>query len=211
MAVGIGRLGDEVPDLAVRLVLALPLFVLHDAALLVELLLIDSAEQVAHPVALHPESQVERVGGDVLEVVGAILVGCAVEVRRPDAFEHLKVVVVEVFRTVEHEVLEEMRKARPSFRLILRADVIPDVDSHDGRFAILMHDEREAVVEYECLIGNVRQGVGKRSGFLCSRRQRQHESQRQGRSKVPHDSSRIVKRKEWPALQARAAKNRVTR
>ena len=87
MVGGIEPRREEVPDLAVGLVLALALLVLHHAALLVELGLADRAEQVAHAVGLEPERQVERGGRDVLEVVGAVLVGRAVQVGGADALE----------------------------------------------------------------------------------------------------------------------------
>ena len=66
------RLQQRVADLAVGLVLALALLVLHHAALLVERRLVDRAEQVAHAVGLHPQRHVERGGRHVLEVVGAV-------------------------------------------------------------------------------------------------------------------------------------------
>ena len=86
MAGRIGVCGDDLGDLAVGLVLALALLVLHHAALLVEHLLVDGAEQVAHAVGFHPQRHVERRGRHVLEVVGAVEPGGAVQLggaRRP--------------------------------------------------------------------------------------------------------------------------------
>ncbi len=80
MPLRIGVLGDEVEDLAVRLVLPHALLVLHDAALLVQPGGVDRAEQVAHAIGLEPEHAVERRDGNVLEVVGAVLVRGAIEV-----------------------------------------------------------------------------------------------------------------------------------
>jgi hypothetical protein len=51
MADRIGVLGQDLVRHAVGLVLALALLVLHHAALQVQLLLVDRAEQVAHAVA----------------------------------------------------------------------------------------------------------------------------------------------------------------
>src|SRR2546426_9361795 len=50
-------------DFPVRLVLTLPLFVLHDAALLVDSRRIDHPEEVPHAIRLHPQRDVERGGG----------------------------------------------------------------------------------------------------------------------------------------------------
>jgi hypothetical protein len=55
----IGRIqfwSQEIPHLAVRLVLALAFLVLNHAALLIELGLADGPRQVPHPVGLHPEN-----------------------------------------------------------------------------------------------------------------------------------------------------------
>ena len=84
---GIGAVRDEFADLAVGLVLALALLVLHHAALLVERLLVDRAEQVAHAVGLHPQRHVERGGRHVLEVVGAVELGGAVLLGGADQLE----------------------------------------------------------------------------------------------------------------------------
>ena len=77
-----GVLGDGDPRLAVRLVLPLTLLVLDDAALLVELGRVDRADEVAHPVGLEPEDAVERRDGNVLEVVGPVLIRGAIQVSR---------------------------------------------------------------------------------------------------------------------------------
>jgi hypothetical protein len=56
------RGADLVVDEAVGIVVALALLVLHHAALLIELVLGDRAEQVAHAVAFHEQREVERAG-----------------------------------------------------------------------------------------------------------------------------------------------------
>ena len=97
--------------LAVGLVLALALLVLHDAALLVELRLVDRAEQVAHAVGLEPQREVERVLRHGLEVVGAVVVGRAVHAGRADLLERIEELAVQVLRALEHQVLEQVREA----------------------------------------------------------------------------------------------------
>ena len=148
MALRVERRRHQIPDAAVRLVLALPLLVLHDAALLVEPRLRHRAEQVAHPVGLHPEDGVERRDRHVLEVVGPVLAGGAVQIGRADPLEDLEVVVVEVLRAVEHQVLEEVREAGLARPLVLGADVVPDVHGDDRRLVVLVDDERQAVGEH---------------------------------------------------------------
>ena len=102
----IALLGEQPEDLAVGLVLTLALLVLYDSALLVELLQIDRTEQVAHAVRLHEERHVERVRGDVLEVVGSVAVRRPVHVGGTDTIEGREVIVVVILATVEHQMLE---------------------------------------------------------------------------------------------------------
>ena len=155
MPLRVGVLEDVQEGPAVGLVLSLPLLVLHDAALLVELRLIDRAQKVSHPVRFHPQRHVERRARDVLEVVRAVEVGGAVHVGGAHPVERLEVVVVEVLAAVEHQVLEQVREARLAELLVLRSDVVPDVHRHDRRLVVLAHDQREPVVEDELLVGDV--------------------------------------------------------
>ena len=84
----------------------------HDGALVVEPLLRERVEQEAHAVALQPQREVELVGGHGLKVVGAVEVGGAVDQRGARALEVLEVGVFgDVARALEHDVLEQVRKA----------------------------------------------------------------------------------------------------
>ena len=159
---GIQRLAQLVPDLAVGLVLALALLVLDHAALLVERLLVDRAEQVAHAVGLHPQRHVERGGRHVLEVVGAVGVGGAVLVGGADQLERLEELALVVLRAVEHQVLEQVREAGAAGRLVLAADVVPEVDRHDRRLAVGVHDHAQAVGQRELLVRDVDGRLGRR-------------------------------------------------
>ena len=155
VAVRIRVLEDHQEHLAVGLVLALPLLVLHHPALLVEPRLVDRAEHVPHAVRLHPQRHVEGGGRHHLEVVGAVLVGGAVHAGGPDAVERLEVVVVEVLAAVEHQVLEQVREAGLARRLVRRPDVVPDVDGDDRRLVVLVDDQPQAVVEDVLRVGDV--------------------------------------------------------
>ena len=156
VALRVDRGLDELLDLAVGLVLTLPLLVLDDPALLVELRLGDRADEMSHAVRLHPQDGVEGAHRHVLEVVGAVLVRRAVEVGRADLLEDLEVVVVEVLGAVEHQVLEEVGEAGLARLLVLRADVVPDVHRRDRGLVVLVDDEGEAVRQHVLLEGDLR-------------------------------------------------------
>ena len=179
VALGVGRVVDELAGHPVRVVLALPLLVLNDPALLVELGLVHGAKQVAHPVGLHEQDGVERLGRDVLEVVRPVRVGRPVEVGGPDALQHLEVVVVEVLGPVEHEVFEQVGEPALPVGLVLRPDVVPHVDGDDGRLVVLVDDEREPVVEHERLVGDVGE-AGER--VVLGARERGEEDERARRA-----------------------------
>src|SRR3546814_18003743 len=81
VAIGMRR-GEQPLDLlvakqAVGLVVALPLLVLDDAALLIEHGLRDRAGEVAHPVAFEEQRAIESGGGYGPEIIGAIEAGGA--------------------------------------------------------------------------------------------------------------------------------------
>jgi hypothetical protein len=156
MPLGKARREDTVEDLAVGLVLALALLVLHHTALFVDGLLVERAQQVAHAVGFHPERAIERRGGHVLEIVGAVGAGGAVLVGGADLLEGLEELAAVVLGTLEHQVLEPVRELLPVGGLVLAAHVVPDVDRDDRRLAVGVHDDGEPIVEPEALEGDVR-------------------------------------------------------
>jgi phage shock protein PspC (stress-responsive transcriptional regulator) len=147
VAAGIGVLLDHEEGLVVGLVLPLAFLVLNDAALLVELLLRHRTEQVAHAVRLHPQRHVEGRLRHHLEVVRPVLVGGSVHAGSAHAIERLEVVVVVVLAAVEHQVLEQVSEAGLAELHVGRPDVVPDVDRDDRGLVVLVHDQRQAVVQ----------------------------------------------------------------
>src|SRR5687768_13719915 len=126
------RGSERLEDAAIRLVFAFALFVLHDASLLIEPSLIDDPEQMSHAVRFHPQGGIERRGRHVLEVVGAVEVRRAVERGGANLLERPEVLVVVMLGALEHQMFEQMRKTGLARPLVLRPDVIPDVDCDDG-------------------------------------------------------------------------------
>jgi len=149
------RLHQRVVGAAVGLVLALALLVLHHAALLVERGLGDRAKQVAHAVRFHEQRGVERGGRHVLEVVGAVGIGRAVLVGDADLLERGEELALVVLAGLEHQVLEQVREAAAAAGLVLAANVVPDVDRHDRRLAVGVHDHAQAVGQGELLVRDI--------------------------------------------------------
>ena len=138
---------DGVFSAAVGLIVPLALLVLYHAALFVEPLLGDDAEQMTHPIGFHPQRHVERRFRNVLKIIRPVEPGGAVDAGRADPLERFEPFVVVVFAAVEHQVFEQVRKTRLARFLVLRADVIPDVDGNDRCLAVLVDDEPQPVVQ----------------------------------------------------------------
>ena len=65
-------LADRLPGQPKWLIVALPFLILNDTALIIERLLGDRPEQIAHPVGFEEQRQIERRGGDCLEIIGPV-------------------------------------------------------------------------------------------------------------------------------------------
>ncbi len=137
----------------------LPALVLHHVPLVVERLLEAGAvQQKAHPIALQPEGQLELIGGDDLEVVGAILRSRAVDVGGAGLLQVLEVLVLaDVLRALKHHVLEQVGESRSSRNLVASADFVPDVDDDLGHPMVLVQDHLEAIRQYVFLERQPRQ------------------------------------------------------
>ena len=99
-----------------------------------------------------------------MEIVGAVLIGGAVEVGRSDSLQSLEIVVVEVFAAIEHQVFEEVRETGLAGLLIFRAHVIPDVHGDNRRLVVFVHDYRQAVRQHELFVWNIKLRYRRRGG-----------------------------------------------
>jgi hypothetical protein len=150
----------------------LPPFVLHHAALDVQLLGRDLREQPPHPVAVEPQHQRQGVGRAGLVVVGAVLGGGPVVVGARGLEEPVEVARRYVLRAHEHDVLEQVREAGAAGALVPRPDVVPDVDRDDRHGTVLVHDDRETVRQREPLMRDAQLLRGELDG------QRRHQERR---------------------------------
>src|SRR3546814_85588 len=155
MARGEEILENLVAQQAERLVVALALLILDDAALVIELFLRHRAEQMPHAIAFQEQRAVKGAGRHRLEIIGAVHVGRAVAVGRPDLFERLEGIAGRILRPVEHQMLEQMRETGLALGLVLRPDAVPHRHRDHGRLMVLMDDHAQPVVEREGLIWNV--------------------------------------------------------
>src|SRR6267378_4890716 len=155
MSGGIGVFGDQIPRDGIGLVIALALFVLHHAALQVQGFLVNRVIKMPHAVGFHEQRIIQRGCGHILEIVRAVGIGRAVEVRRAHALHRLDVAPLEVFAAAEHQVFEQVCKPGLPRLFVLRAHVIPDVQSYDWRLVIFVYDHGQPVRKHKFLIGDL--------------------------------------------------------
>jgi hypothetical protein len=133
---------------AVRTVVVRPaLLVLDHLTLVVEVLLAERVEQRRHAIRLEPERELELVRWQGLEVVGPVEPGRAVHRAAGSLDERDVLRLSDVSRALEHHVLEEVGEAGLARDLVLRADVVPEVDGDDRGQVVLGDDDPQAVVE----------------------------------------------------------------
>ena len=66
----------------------------------------------------------------------------------------VEVLAVHVLRTLEHQVLEEVREPRAAFHLVLGAHSVPEVDLDKGDRVVFAEDDMQAIVEVVLLVGD---------------------------------------------------------
>jgi hypothetical protein len=166
--VGVARrvevLHEELEPAAVGLIFEpLPALVLDHVALVVELLFGQRVGERGEAVGLDPEEVFEVARGHGGEVVGAILVGRAVDAAleevRAGGLDVLEILARRVLRALEHHVLEEVREAAAARPLVLRADVEPLVDVDDRQLAVDVQDDAQPVGQRVLLELNLRHGA----------------------------------------------------
>jgi hypothetical protein len=134
------------------ILVALTTLVLDDVALAIDALRRHRVEQIRHAIGLEIERQFQRVRRHVLEVVGAIVVRRAVVVAAGALEQRVEHAFLDVLRSLEHQVLEQVREAGAAGLLVRRADVIPDVHRRHRHALVLVQDDREPVGQAELCV-----------------------------------------------------------
>jgi hypothetical protein len=73
-----------------------------------------------------------------------------------------------IFRAVEHQMLEQMRKAGLALGLMLRPDMIPDRHRDDRRLAVGMDDDLQPVGQSEAVIGDLHPATRSATGAAAA-------------------------------------------
>ena len=108
---------------------------------------LSASRSVAIRSASSQSAELELVGRQRLEVVRPVEPGRAVHRAAGGLDERDVLGLGDVPRALEHDVLEEVGEAGLARDLVLRADVVPEVDRDDGREVVLGDDDAQAVGE----------------------------------------------------------------
>ncbi len=153
MAFRVQRLADTFEQQPVGLIVnALATLVLDRFALDLEFLLCHGVQQEAHAVGFEPQHFLELIVGHSLEIVRSIGVGRPVECPAGLGNDLEVLLVGDVFRALEHHVLEEMRESRLADFLARRSHVIRDIDVHERVRVVLVQYHGQAVVQRVLLV-----------------------------------------------------------
>ena len=134
------RLKALVPVTIWLVIIPLAFFILHDIALVVELLLVHCWKHPTHPVRFEPKCKFQVSGRDCLEVVGSIEPGGRIK-GPPSTFDQFKMLVLrDMLGTLEHHVLKQVREARVAGKFISRPNPIPNIHCHYRHSAVLGKD-----------------------------------------------------------------------
>ena len=119
----------------------------HHIPLIVEGLLSDRRQQEAHAVRLQPQAEIEVGRGQDLVVIGAVVPGRSV--GHSASLLHMVEVIVgaHMLTALEEHVLEEMGESGAPRTLVLRADVVPEIDRHQRQSIIGMQHHPQTVVQ----------------------------------------------------------------
>ena len=193
MVHGIERVRHREPLAAVGdVVVVLAAFVAHHVALVLQAGLGDRVEEVPHALALEPERGLEPVGRHHLVVVGAIGIGRAVDLERPDALQDPEVLVLAgVLGALKHHVLEQVRKPGLAGKLVAAADVVPDAHRDLGNRPIDVQDDLEPVVEPKGLVRHL-EGLASGRGGRGAECRKQRERMIRRRCPIVHGIGRVL-------------------
>ncbi len=174
----------------VRLVLdAHPPLFLHDLALALERLFVHA--QRRHAIGFEPQHQrqvlLRRGLPEHRRILSRVGVALPADARDEGGVRFR----LDVLRALEHQVLEQVCEAGAAGPLVLRSDVIPELQVDDRRGVIFRQHDGEAVVERRDAIFE----LGRTDGRGCRRDcQRAHHDGQSTRHETPPQARAPVQR-----------------
>jgi hypothetical protein len=91
--------------------------------------------------------------GNALEIIGAIGICCAID-SGTHRLEFFKILTRIVLGALKHQMLKQMGKTGATCRLVLGADVVPNIDLHNRQIVVLGQNNRQAIFKGVHLVGH---------------------------------------------------------
>ncbi len=150
---------------------ALTPLVAHHVLLVRKVGLVQFVRQITHAVGLQPKRQFQLVRRQRFEIIRAVEIRRAVDVRSARRFQEMNMRAARhVPRSFKHHVLEQMRKPGAPRQFVRRTDVIPEVDRHQWQPVVFGENHLQAVLQLVFFESQLRhfewRGLGR--SRLCS-------------------------------------------
>ncbi len=104
--------------------------------------------QRAHPVRFQPQHRFQRRDRRGFDVVGEVGAGGAVVAAATAGDHAVEHALARLWRALEHQVFEQVRKTRAVARFQAHADAVDHADPDHRRAVVLGHHHGQAVVEF---------------------------------------------------------------
>ena len=140
------------------LVIALLLLVLHHTALQVQNLLANRVVKVPHAVALRKQRIIQRRHRNIFKIVRAVFIRCAIQVGGANPLHRLDIAAGQMLTAAKHQMFKEVREPCLTGLLILRPNVVPNVQSHNRRLVVFVNNHSQSVIKDKLLTGNFKLG-----------------------------------------------------
>src|SRR3546814_8273494 len=98
---------------------------------------------MSHAVTFKKQGNFQRGSRHRFEIIGPVEPGGDIEVRGADLLKRFKEITGGIFRTIEHQMFAQMRKACLDLGFVLRSDIISS-EEHTCELQSLMR------ISYDC-------------------------------------------------------------
>ena len=134
-------------------------FVLHHALLVGEAGSVDV--EATHAVRFYPQNGLQRVGRDHFVVVGVVETRAAVDGATVPGHDLVEAALLQVGRSLEHHVFEQVRKAGAAFRFDTEADLVVHTDCGGRQCGVTREHYAQAVGQAVVLDGHLQTRGGR--------------------------------------------------
>ncbi len=167
---------------------SLPVFLLHHVPLRGKILVVESERR--HSLRLRPQDRFEIIRRNDLVINGDVVRGVSVVFAADVLGQILKASRRQMLVPLEHHVFEEVSKTAAAVGIVLRADVIPNLDGHGRALVIFDRVNLKPVRQGHVLEVQRRNGdsLARRRAFRTEERRSESEAEQNEAEEDFHES-----------------------